>query len=65
MIVDVEHPGSTTPARLAGVPVKLTETPGGIRRRGPLLGEHTDEVLAEFGFTAAEILALRHDDVVR
>lgn len=46
MVVDVEHPvaGAT---RVLGVPVKLSETPGGIRRPAPTLGQHTAEVLAE------------------
>jgi crotonobetainyl-CoA:carnitine CoA-transferase CaiB-like acyl-CoA transferase len=71
MIVEVEHPGrtqSTAPAaaaRIAGVPIKLTETPGGVRRRGPLLGEHTDDVLAQFGFLPDEIADLKSGDVLR
>ena len=46
MVVDVEHPvaGAT---RVLGVPMKLSETPGGIRRPAPMLGQHTAEVLAE------------------
>jgi formyl-CoA transferase/CoA:oxalate CoA-transferase len=47
-----------------GVPVKLSETPGRVRGAPPILGEHTDSVLAELGFDAAEIAALRHDRVV-
>jgi crotonobetainyl-CoA:carnitine CoA-transferase CaiB-like acyl-CoA transferase len=37
-----------------GVPVKLSETPGSIRRPAPLLGEHTDEVIAEWTNMAVE-----------
>jgi CoA:oxalate CoA-transferase len=33
--------------RTLGIPVKLSETPGALRRPAPLLGEHTEEVLAE------------------
>jgi formyl-CoA transferase len=43
---------------LAGTPVKMSETPGAVRRRAPLVGEHSEAVLAEFGFDAAEIAAL-------
>ena len=39
-------------------------TPGGVKRRSPLLGEHTDEVLAEFGFSREDIDALKADRVV-
>jgi crotonobetainyl-CoA:carnitine CoA-transferase CaiB-like acyl-CoA transferase len=47
MLVEVEQPGSATPVVLAGSAIKLTETPAEIRRRAPLLGEHTEEILAE------------------
>lgn len=47
MLVEVEQAGSARRVVYAGVPVKLTATPGGIRRRPPRLGEHTNEVLAE------------------
>jgi crotonobetainyl-CoA:carnitine CoA-transferase CaiB-like acyl-CoA transferase len=47
-----------------GVPVKLSETPGGVRSAPPILGEHTDRVLGELGYDAAEIASLRHDHVV-
>lgn len=59
MIVPVEQPGMDRPLSLAGVPVKMTVTPGSIRRRAPLLGEHVDEVLAEFGFTETNVAELR------
>ena len=38
-----------------GVPVKLSATPGSIRHRGPALGQHSREILAEHGYSAAEI----------
>jgi crotonobetainyl-CoA:carnitine CoA-transferase CaiB-like acyl-CoA transferase len=45
--------------RLLGVPIKLSRTPGDpARAPGPALGEHTDAVLTEAGFTAEEIAAL-------
>jgi len=46
MIVSMEHPEAGTVYGL-GIPVKLSGTPGSIRRPAPLLGQHTDEVLAE------------------
>ena len=49
MLVEVEQPGANAPITLAGSPIKLTETPSGIYRRPPRVGEHTDEVLAEAG----------------
>ena len=58
MLVDTEHPGASRPLVLAGTPVKMSETPGAVRKRAPLVGEHSAAVLAEFGFDAAEIGAL-------
>ena len=48
MVVEVEHPVEGM-VRALGVPVKLSETPGAVRRPAPLLGEHTAEVLREAG----------------
>jgi len=57
MVVHTEHPRiGNTPA--LGVPIKFSATPGAITRHAPSLGEHTREVLAEHGLTAAEIDAL-------
>jgi crotonobetainyl-CoA:carnitine CoA-transferase CaiB-like acyl-CoA transferase len=47
MVVRMEHPEAGTVNAL-GIPVKLSGTPGSIRRPAPLLGEHNDEVLREW-----------------
>ena len=56
-VVQVEHPvrGSYL---TVGNPIKLSDSPTEVRR-SPLLGEHTDEVLAELGFAPEEIACLR------
>lgn len=46
MVETVEHP-SAGETRILGIPVKLSDTPGSVRRPAPRLGEHTAEVLAE------------------
>lgn len=59
MLVATEQPGAARPLTVAGTPVHLHGTPGGVRRRAPLAGEHTQQVLQDFGFAAAEIAALQ------
>ena len=63
MAADIEHP-SLGVLRQAGVPLVFEATPGAIRTAPPLLGEHTDEVLGDLGFSAAEIAALRETGAV-
>jgi len=58
MVVDVAHPLADS-VRLVASPMKLSATPVQYRRAPPLLGEHTDEVLREFGWTEAQRDALR------
>lgn len=52
-----EHPTEGT-LQYPGVPFTLSATPGGVQRLAPSLGEHTDEVLGEFGFDSAAVDAL-------
>ncbi len=49
---------------LVGQPVTLSRTPNRMAARPPEFGEHTEEVLAEFGFGAEEIASLRQSKVV-
>jgi crotonobetainyl-CoA:carnitine CoA-transferase CaiB-like acyl-CoA transferase len=61
---EVDYPGLPKPAPLARAAVRLSETPGEIVTRPPTLGEHTDVVLAELGYDATAIAALREKRVV-
>jgi len=63
MVVTVEHPRAGRLETL-GVPVKLSATPGAVRRPAPTLGEHTDEVLRELGYDEAAIRDLRARGIV-
>lgn len=64
LLQHVDHPGAPKPVPLANTAVRLSETPGGIRHRAPELGEHTDEILGELGYTDEEIAQLRSRQVV-
>jgi crotonobetainyl-CoA:carnitine CoA-transferase CaiB-like acyl-CoA transferase len=65
MVVSLDQPGAKQPVRLLGLPFKLSRTPGDpVRAPGPVLGEHTREVLGEAGFTGAEIDALLESGAV-
>ncbi len=63
MKVDLEDPDLGTLHNI-GIPVKLSATPGSIRRRAPMLGEHSWEILTESGFAEQEIEDLFDSGVV-
>ncbi len=58
MTIKMAHPLQRT-LELVASPMKLSATPVTLRRPPPLLGQHTDEVLAEFGLSPEEIFSLR------
>jgi crotonobetainyl-CoA:carnitine CoA-transferase CaiB-like acyl-CoA transferase len=60
----VDYPGLDKPAPLMRTPIELSETPGEIRSRPPTLGEHTDEIMQELGYSQAQIAILREKRVV-
>jgi formyl-CoA transferase len=52
------------PLKVPGIVPKLSSTPGAIRSTAPALGEHTDAVLREAGYSAAEIAGLRKNGIL-
>ena len=61
-IVEVDHP--TRGKYLSvGNPIKLSDSPT-VVKRSPLLGEHTDEILNQLGYTPQDIASLRTEGVI-
>ncbi len=54
MVVEVDHPKAGA-VKTLGLPIKLSETPGGVTRAAPLYGQHSREVLREYGYEDGEI----------
>ena len=64
MLVELEHPGSASPVTVAASPIRMSATPGGVRHRAPLVGEHTRDVLQAAGLSREEIAALAAGRVI-
>jgi crotonobetainyl-CoA:carnitine CoA-transferase CaiB-like acyl-CoA transferase len=60
----VPFPGASRPVPIIETPFRMSATPGTIRTRAPLLGEHTDQVLAEIGYAADRIADLRAREII-
>lgn len=58
------QPSDNTNAPYIAAPLKLSRTPLEIKRHAPLSGEHTEQVMLEFGFTLDEVTHLRKNNVI-
>jgi len=63
MILDAHLPDGT-PMPVPGIAPKLSRTPGAMRWLGPELGQHTDEILGQAGYSAETVAALRRKGIV-
>jgi crotonobetainyl-CoA:carnitine CoA-transferase CaiB-like acyl-CoA transferase len=63
MVVEVEH-SRVGKTKAIGLPIKFSETPGGVARGAPTLGEHTDEILADLGYSGSAIARLREEGAI-
>ncbi len=57
MVVATQH-ATEGEVKTIGLPVKFSETPGGVRSAAPLLGQHGSEILSEYGYSESEVEAL-------
>ena len=64
LLEPMDYPGLPRPAPVAKAPIWLSAAPPDQRRRAPLLGEHTNRILAELGYGAGAIAELRRKGVV-
>ena len=60
----VDYPGLERPATLVTPGAELSATPATIRTRPPTIGEHTDQILLELGYSPATICGLRDRGIV-
>ena len=63
MLIEVEHP-TLGKFKQAGIAPKLSQTPGKVRTLSPLLGEHSQEILRELGYSQGEIENWRQEGVI-
>lgn len=64
MVVEVEHPVAGG-VKMAGIPIKLSDTPGSIRSAAPILGQNTEEILKDIlGYSLEEIKGFKEQGVI-
>ena len=60
----VDYPGLKEPAPIPDTPLQFSAMPAGIRTRAPTLGEHTDQIMKELGYSDGDIAGLRERRVI-
>ena len=63
LVVELEH-GAVGPVKMVGPIVQMSKTPLKARFASPVLGEHTDSLLLELGYSLSDISALRSKNIV-
>ena len=64
MFIELEHPTQKKVKQL-GFAIKLSKTPAQFRSFAPRLGQHTDELMSQIGYTADQANALRKANVIK
>ncbi len=63
MLLELDHP-TLGKVNQVGIPIKFSETPGEVRSFAPFLGQHTDEMLGELGYSNEERQQLREQGII-
>lgn len=63
MLKELDHPKAGR-IKVTGIPIKLSDTPGEIKTAPPVLGQHTQEILSELGYSDQEVEELHKEKVI-
>ncbi len=63
MVKELDHPKAGK-IKVTGIPIKLSDTPGEVETAPPVLGQHTQEVLTELGYSDKDLEKLKQEKVI-
>jgi len=63
MVKELDHPKAGK-VKVTGIPIKLSDTPGEVETAPPVLGQHTQEVLTELGYSDQDLEKLKQENVI-
>ncbi len=63
MVKELDHPKAGK-VKVTGIPIKLSDTPGEVETAPPVLGQHTQEILAELGYSDKDLEKLKQEKVI-
>jgi len=63
MVKELDHPKAGK-VKVTGIPIKLSDTPGEVEAAPPVLGQHTQEVLTELGYSDKDLEKLKQEKVI-